>query len=44
VREIAGVTLDTSGDTVFESADRVQALTTGGASLVWQPGKPPPPA
>jgi hypothetical protein len=37
VGEIAGVTLDTTGDTVFETADRVQALTTGGASLVWQP-------
>jgi chloramphenicol 3-O-phosphotransferase len=34
----AGATIDSTKQTVQETADRVQDLTTSGASLVWRPG------
>src|SRR3990172_6703415 len=33
----AGATIDSSDLTPYETADRLQALTTSGASLVWRP-------
>ena len=35
--EIAGVTVDNSEMTAHEAADRLQALTTSGASMIWTP-------
>ena len=37
IGELPGLTLDTSALSAFESADRLQAATTSGASLVWRP-------
>jgi chloramphenicol 3-O-phosphotransferase len=36
--DIGGVTIDSSELTVYTTADRVQALTTSGESIVWRPG------
>ena len=36
--EIGGSTIDSSALTAYETADRLQALTTSGESLVWRPG------
>ena len=35
--DIGGVTVDSSGQTGAETADKLQSLTTSGASLVWAP-------
>ncbi len=35
--EFAGATIDSTGLSVYEAADKVQALTTSGESLVWTP-------
>jgi chloramphenicol 3-O-phosphotransferase len=35
--EIGGVTVDSTGLTAAETADKLQSLTTSGASLVWAP-------
>lgn len=35
--EIGGVTVDNSEMTAHEAADRLQALTTSGASMIWAP-------
>jgi chloramphenicol 3-O-phosphotransferase len=35
--EIGGSTIDSSAMTAYEAADRLQALTTSGQSIVWQP-------
>ena len=35
--EIGGSTIDSSGLTAYAAADRLQALTTSGESLVWRP-------
>ena len=35
--EFAGVTIDSSEMNAYETADRLQALTTSGASIVWKP-------
>jgi chloramphenicol 3-O-phosphotransferase len=35
--EIGGATIDSTGLTAHETADKLQALTTSGASLVWAP-------
>jgi chloramphenicol 3-O-phosphotransferase len=35
--EIGGSTIDSSALTAYETADRLQALTTSGESLVWRP-------
>ena len=37
LREFAGVTIDNTDLSPYETADRVQALTTSGKSLVWRP-------
>ncbi|HEY7467237.1 MAG TPA: AAA family ATPase [Dehalococcoidia bacterium] len=34
----AGATIDSSELSAYETADRLQSLTTSGASLVWRPG------
>jgi len=36
--EFAGATIDSTDLTPYETADRLQALTTGGKSLIWTPG------
>jgi predicted kinase len=36
--ELPGSTIDISALGIYEAADRVQALTTSGESIVWQPG------
>ena len=36
-KEMPGATIDSSDLTPYETADRLQALTTSGASLVWRP-------
>jgi chloramphenicol 3-O-phosphotransferase len=36
--EIGGATIDSSALSVYEAADRLQALTTSGESIVWRPG------
>jgi chloramphenicol 3-O-phosphotransferase len=36
--DIGGATIDTSDLTAEEAADKLQALTTSGQSLVWRPG------
>jgi chloramphenicol 3-O-phosphotransferase len=35
--EIGGATIDSTALTAYETADRLQALTTSGESLVWRP-------
>ena len=35
---IAGATVDSSALSAYEAADRLQALTTSGESIVWRPG------
>ena len=35
--DIGGATIDSTGLSVYETADRLQGLTTSGASLVWRP-------
>jgi hypothetical protein len=35
--DIGGATIDSTGMTAHETADRLQGLTTSGASLVWRP-------
>jgi len=42
--EIAGCTVDSSDLTAYATADRLQALTTSGESIVWRPGAPGSPA
>ncbi len=37
---IGGSTIDSTALSVYETADKLQGLTTSGASIVWQPGKP----
>ena len=41
--DAAGVTVDNSEMTAHEAADRLQSLTTSGASLIWSPGNEPGP-
>jgi chloramphenicol 3-O-phosphotransferase len=36
--DFAGATVDSTGLSAHETADRVQALTTAGKSIVWAPG------
>ena len=35
-KDVPGATIDSSDQTPYETADRLQALTTSGASLVWR--------
>jgi chloramphenicol 3-O-phosphotransferase len=37
VRDIGGATIDSTAMSVYESADRLQSLTTAGKSIVWSP-------
>jgi len=41
--EFAGCTVDSSGLTAYATADRLQALTTSGESIVWRPDAAGPP-
>ena len=36
-KDVPGATIDSSGQTPYETADRLQSLTTSGASIVWKP-------
>jgi chloramphenicol 3-O-phosphotransferase len=36
--DIGGATIDSSTLSAYETADKLQALTTSGASIVWHPG------